>query len=125
MAKRGRILFLFILHVGIDQQGIGFRMDVFHHDLESVEELGLGILHLIDKVLGQVLIHNSVRGGKKGKDMLDEVSLVFVEFVVPVTQVLMQIDLFCGPETSLAFFIPFPQVVMFYGKNHKSVLIFL
>jgi len=29
----------FVLHIGIDQQRVGFAVDVFHHDLKSVENL--------------------------------------------------------------------------------------
>jgi hypothetical protein len=100
-------------------------MNVLHHDLETVKELGFGILNLIDEVLGQVLIHDPIGGSKKSEDMFDEILFVLAQFVIPVTQVLMQIDLFCRPETSLAFFIPFPQIVMLDGEYHKSVLIFL
>ena len=53
-------------------------MDVFHHDLEAIEKLGFTVLHFIDKVLCQILIHNTITGGEEGQNMLDEITLVVV-----------------------------------------------
>lgn len=46
------ILFRLILDEGVDQEGIGLRMDVFHGDLEAIEASGFGHLNLGAEILG-------------------------------------------------------------------------
>lgn len=41
--------FLGIANVGLDEQGICFGMDIFHHDLKAVETAGFGHLDFIRK----------------------------------------------------------------------------
>ena len=110
-----------ILHVGINQQGVGLAVNVLHHNLESVEEFCLGILNLIDEVFGQILVHNAVRSGKKRKNMLDEVALFFGQLVFPIAGVLMQVNFFCRPKASLCFFVDIPNVVVLNGEEHEAV----
>ena len=84
-----------------------------HHDLETVEALGLGGLDLGRESLDKVLVDDTIRlklaysedsrgatyGSKESKNVLDEVSLVVVELVVPIVKIRGEIDLFGGPET--------------------------
>ncbi len=62
-------------------------MDILHHNLEAVEELGFGILDFSDEVFGQVFVHDAIAGGKESQDVLHEVALVVVELMAPVVEV--------------------------------------
>ena len=44
-------------------------MDVFNGDLESVEASCLGRLDLGGEVTGEILVNNTVRSSKEGKDV--------------------------------------------------------
>ena len=59
------LLLLGLLDVGVDQQRVHLRVDVFHHELEAVEAARLGDLHLVNEVGGEVLVDDSVRRGKE------------------------------------------------------------
>lgn len=54
-------------------------MDVLHCHLEPIETSGFWNLDLGTKLLRQVLHHNAVAGGKKGKNVLDEMFLLFIQ----------------------------------------------
>ena len=54
------ILFCFVLAVGVDQQRVGFALEVLHHDVEAIEELGFGVLNLSNEVLGKVFVHDAI-----------------------------------------------------------------
>lgn len=73
-------------------------MDVLHHDLETVEASCFGYLDLGAESLNKVLVDNTVRGGEKGKNVGDEEALVVVKLVVPVVEVLGEVDLLGSPE---------------------------
>jgi len=87
-------------------------VDVLHHDLEAVEAAGLGDLNLATETLNQVLIDNAIRGSEEGKDVGDEVALVIVQAVVPVVQILGQINLLGGPEGSFGLLVHLPDLFM-------------
>ena len=53
------------------------------------------------------------------------VSFVVVQFVVPIRNILVKVDFFRRPKTGFGLFVPFPYIVVFDGKNHKPVFIFL
>ena len=73
-------------------------LDYSHHDLETVEALGLGSLDFGRKSLDEVLVDDTVRLGsvlkhsnggttycsEESKNVLDEVSLVVVQLVLPI-----------------------------------------
>lgn len=100
-----------LLDVGVDEQRVGLGVDVLHHDLETVEASSLGDLNLAAETLDQVLVDNAVGGSKEGQDVRDEVLLVIVQAVVPVVQILGQINLFGGPEGSLGLFVHLPDLI--------------
>lgn len=99
-----------LLDVGIDEQRVGFRVDVLHHDLEAVEATGLGDLNLSTEALNKVLVDNTVGGGEEGEDVGDEVTLIVVQAVVPVVKILGKIDLLGGPERSLGLLVHLPDL---------------
>ena len=96
-------------------------MDVLHHNLETVEELRLGVLHLSYKVLGEVFVYDAIGGSEKRQDMLDEVALVVVEFFVPIDDVRGQVNLLCRPEARFGFLVKVPDVVVLNREQDKSV----
>lgn len=76
-----------LLDVGINEERVGFGVDVFHHDLETVETTSLGDLDFSAEALNEVLVDNTVGGGEEGKDMGDEVTLIVVQAVVPIMKI--------------------------------------
>lgn len=73
-------------------------MDVFHHYLEAIEAASFGNLNLSAETLDQVLVDDSIGRGEKRQDVGNKVSLIIVDSVVPVVEILREIDLFRGPE---------------------------
>ena len=63
------MFFLRIFNIGIDQQRIGFGMDVFHHDLETIKASCFGQLHFAHKIHSQVLVYDTIACCEKGKYM--------------------------------------------------------
>ena len=102
--REQEVLLLLVLDVGVDQQRVGLRVHVLHSDLEAVEAPCLGHLHLRAELLSQILKHDAVRGREKGENILDEVLLVSVQ-LLPVTVVLVKVDLVCSPEGCQVFFV--------------------
>ena len=95
-------------------------MDVLHGHLEPIEAPGLWDLDLGHEPLSEVLEDNTVRSGKEGKHVLDEVLLTLVE-LVPVFQILTQIDFLGGPEASHLILVHLPDVVVVDWKDHEPV----
>ena len=85
-------------------------MDVLHHDLEAVEASRLRDLYFARESLDEVLVDNAVGGSEEGEDVGDEEALVIVQAVVPVVEILGEIDLLCGPERSLGLLVHLPDL---------------
>ena len=113
------LLLLDVLDVGVDEEGVGLGVDVLDGDLEAVEAAGLGALDLGGEVGGQVLVHDAIGGGEEGQDVADEVTLVGVE-VLPVLEVVRQIDLLGGPEGGLGLLVHVPDLV-WVGESGEGV----
>lgn len=96
--------------VGINEQRVCLGVHVLHHDLEAVEAAGLGDLHLAAKALDQVFVDDAVRRGEEGKDMRNKEALVVVKALVPVVQVLGQVDLLGRPERRLGLLVHLPDL---------------
>ena len=101
--------FLRVLNIGINQQGIGFRVDVLHGNLESVKASSFGGLNLRHEILRQVFVDNAVRGRKKCQNVRDKVTLV-VRQRVPIFHVTAKIDLFGRPEGGFCLLVHFPEL---------------
>ena len=119
------LAFLGVLDVGVDQQGVGFGVDVLDCDLEPVETLGLRDLDLGGEVLDQVFVDDTVGGGEEGKHSGDEESFVFVHSVVPVVDVLGQVDFLGSPEGGLGTLVRLPDLVVLDGEQDGSVLVLI
>ena len=86
-------------------------MDVLHHHLETVKATRLRDLDFSTEPLRQVLEYDSVGGREEREHVLDEVLLVLAE-LLPVLNVLAEIDLFSGPERCLLTFVHLPDVAV-------------
>lgn len=100
-----------LLNVRVDEQGVGFGVDVLHHDLESIEATRLGDLNFSAEALDEVLVDDAVRRGKERENVGDEVPLVIIQAVVPVMQVLGQVDFFRRPEGRLGLLVHLPDLL--------------
>jgi hypothetical protein len=90
-------LFL-LLDVGVNEKRVGFGVDIFHHNLETVEAASLGDLNFSAEALQKILIDNTIGRSEECKDVRDEVTLIIIELLVPVLDILGEINLFSGPE---------------------------
>jgi hypothetical protein len=77
-----------LLDVGVNEERVCLGVDVLHHDLETVEASCLRDLNLSAESLKKVLVDNTIRGSEKGENMRDKVSLIIIESVVPVMEIL-------------------------------------
>ncbi len=112
-----------VSNVGIDQQRVGFGVDILHRDLETVEALGFGVLHFAEEVDRQVFVHDAVGSRKKGQNVRNKMPLV-VGQVVPILHVLTQVDFLRRPERRLVAFVHVPDVLVLDGKKNKPQRIF-
>ena len=87
-----------ILNICVYEQRVGLGVDILHHDLEPIETACLGYLHLSAEPLHQVFIDDAIRSGEEGENMGDKIALVVIHSVVPIMQILGQINLFGCPE---------------------------
>ena len=58
-----------LFDIGVDEQRVRLRVDVFHHDLEAVEAASFSSLHLVRETLDKILSYNAVRGGEECEDV--------------------------------------------------------
>jgi hypothetical protein len=89
---------LLLLDVSVDEERISLRVDVFHHDLKSVEAASLGDLDFSTETLEEVLIDNAIGGCEESKYVRNEVTLIIVQTIVPVMKIFGKINLLGGPE---------------------------
>ena len=100
-----------VLNIRVDEEGVSFGVDVFHHNLETIEAARLRHLNFIREMLVEVLIDDAVGGCEEGEDMRNEVTLVVVETVVPVVNVFGQVHLFSRPKGRLDFLVHLPILI--------------
>ena len=86
-----------------------------HHDLKAIEATSLGSLHLIAKSLKEILVHDTIGRGEESKDVAYEVTLIVVQFVLPIVHVLGEVHLLCGPEGSLGLLVHLPNLAAMVG----------
>ena len=99
-----------LANICVDKKGVCFRVDVLHHNLEAVEASCLGDLYFARESLDQVLVDDTIRGGEEGEDVGDEETLVVIEALVPVMEILGEVNLFGGPEGSFGFLVHLPDL---------------
>lgn len=101
---------LWLANVCIDEQRVRFRVDVLHHDLESVEASRLRNLHFTAESLDEVLVDNAIGCSEEGEDVADEEALVIVELVIPVWNILAEIDFFGCPKRGHSLLVHAPDL---------------
>ena len=99
-----------LLDVSVDKEGVGLGVNVLHHDLETVEAASLGDLDLAAETLDKVLVDDTIGGGEEGENVGDEVPLVIGKSVVPVVEILGEINLLGSPEGSLGLLVHLPDL---------------
>ena len=67
-----------VLDECINEERVGFRVNIFHHNLEAVKAASLGSLYLIREMFHEILIYDSVRSREEGKNVGDKVLFVIV-----------------------------------------------
>ena len=58
-----------LLNVCVDQEGVGLRVDVLHHDLETVEATSLRNLDFCAEALDEVLVDDAIGGSEEGQNV--------------------------------------------------------
>ena len=58
-----------VFNVGINEKGVGFRVDVLHHNLETIEAPCLRGLDFIRESFDEVFVNNAVGGSKECKNV--------------------------------------------------------
>jgi hypothetical protein len=101
-----------VLDVRVDEERVRLGVNVLHHDLEAIEAACLGNLHFSAEAFDKVLVDDPVRSGEEGEDVRDKVSLVIVHPVVPVVQILGEINLLGSPEGRLCLFVHLPDLCL-------------
>ena len=114
------VLVLLALDVRVNENGVHLRVDVLDRDLEPVEAAHLGDLDVAHEARGEVLEDDAVRRGEERENVLDEVALVVVELVLPLGDVLGEVDLLDGPEGRLGLLVLLPDVWVFDGEEHVA-----
>lgn len=101
---------LLLLDICINEERVCLGMNILHHDLETIEAASLGYLDLSTEPLHQVFIDDAVRRGKEGEHMGDEVSLIIVQPIVPISQILGEINFLGGPKGRFGLFVHLPDL---------------
>src|SRR6266508_2052293 len=99
-----------VFDIGVNEERVGFGMNVFHHDLETVEATGFGSLNFVGESLDKILIHNAIGGGEESKDVGNEMALIVVKTIVPIVDILGKVDLLSSPERGLSLFVHLPNL---------------
>lgn len=105
------LAFLRIPDVCLDQEGVRFRVDILHHDLEAVKRARFGDLDFTREPLDEVFVDEIVGGGEEGENVGDEVAFVGGETVCPLADVVGGINFLCGPEASFGLLVHFPYLL--------------
>lgn len=85
-------------------------MDVFNHDLETVEAACFSDLDFGGEVLNEVFADDCVRTGKKSEYECEKAPFVGCKAVVPVNEVVCKVDFVYSPERSLGSFVHVPDL---------------
>ena len=103
------MLFFCVFDQILNQLGVHLRVNVFNHNLKTVETADLGGLDLRHEPLDQVLVDDAVRGGEKGQNMFDEKLFPLFQ-LFPIVIVTREVDLFSRPERGNGLFVEAPNV---------------
>ena len=118
------ILFLLVLDVGVNEKGVGFCVNVLHHNLESIERTCFRPAHFVREVNAQVFVDNTVACGKESENVLEEMLLVTVE-VLPILEVFSQINFFGSPEAGHLLLVHLPNIRVLNREQYESIEVLL
>ncbi len=62
-------------------------MDIFHHNLETVEKFCFGVLDFRHEILREIFVDDAVTCREKGQYVLDKMTLIVVQFFFPIDEV--------------------------------------
>jgi hypothetical protein len=99
-----------LFDISIDQERVSFRMDILHHDLETVETSCLRDLNFIAESFEKIFIDDTVGSSKKRKDMRNEESFILIETMFPIVQILGKINFLGSPERCLCLLVHLPNL---------------
>ena len=110
-----------LLDICVNEERVSLRMDILHHDLETIKTAGLWNLDLAAESFDEVLIDNSIGGSEEREDVGDEVTLIIIQPVVPVVKILGEINFFCGPEGCLRLLVHLPDLLRLVSRSTLRV----
>ena len=99
-----------LFDVSVNQERVGFRVNILHHDLEAVEAPGFWDLDFIAESLEEILVDDTVRGGKERKDVRNEESFIVIETVFPIVGILGEVNFLGSPERCLGLLVHLPNL---------------
>lgn len=99
-------------------------MHSLHHQLHTVEELGLGYLDLVHETLPQILHDNAVATGEEAEHTLDKVLFVSIE-LDPILHVFGKIKLLGSPEHRHMILVHLPQICVLNGEDDEAIRVLL
>jgi hypothetical protein len=103
-----------VLDVRVNEQRVRLGVNGLQQILAGVEMARLGPLDFAAEIHGQILVDDTVAGRKEGENVLDEVLLVIIE-LLPVLNVLGEIDFLSGPECGLLVLVHAPHIAILDG----------
>ena len=87
-----------LFDISINQERVGFGVNVFHHDLEAIETSCFGNLYFIAEPFEKIFIDNAIGSSEESKNVTDEESFILVETMLPVVKILGKINFLGSPE---------------------------
>ncbi len=86
-----------VLDVRVDEERVGFTVDVLNGYLEAVEASGFRRCDLCRKIAAEILVDDAIRCSEEGKHVGDEVAFIVSE-AVPICSIGLEVNLLGGPE---------------------------
>ncbi len=112
------VLLRLVLDLGINQQGLGLRMNAFHGVLKSLEQTGHGALDFALKADRQVLLHDPITACEEGQNGLNEMALVRAQGLKVVSR---EVDFLRCPEGGELLLLHGVEVLLVVGDGKESV----
>ena len=94
-----------VADVRIEEEGVDLGVNIFHHDLEAVKTSSFCDLHVGSKMFHKILVDNTIGCCEECEYARQEAPFIAGKFVVPMRQIVGEVDLFCHPIASLRGFV--------------------
>jgi hypothetical protein len=102
-------LFVLVLDILVDKEGIGLGMNALDRILKGVEEASHGAWSITLEPGRQILLDNTVGSSEEGENVLDKVLLVLCERV-PIALIFGKINFLGRPERGDGLFVQLVQL---------------